>query len=243
MLELIERVNQISLWVASIILFTSHPKQRARHHQRLLSIAHCLLSLNNFSSAFAFLGGLNNTSITRLKSSKCFFLFFIQFFKFLLISYHYRLSTTTTIYYLPLSVLLPLSTIYHYYCTPTVKEGKFTSYFGELENLFSVEGSHKKYRETMAACGNSPCVPYIGVSLKDLTFIEDGNPNRINGKLINWSKKMLLYKRISEIRRVQLIPYNITHNAKLLAYLSNIFYMDQNELYETSLQLEPREKS
>ena len=124
-----------------------------------------------------------------------------------------------------------------------VKEGKYLNYLTELEELFSVGGSHKKFRESIRMSVGTACIPYIGVYLKDLTFIEDGNPNRINGKLINWSKKMLLYNRISELRRFQLIQYNITTNSKLLGYLSNIFYIGHQELYDSSLQREPKEKS
>ena len=76
LIELIERVNNLSLWVASIIVFPSLPKQRKKHFQRLLSISHCLVELHNYSSAFAFLGGLNNPAVTRLKSSKRFHFFF-----------------------------------------------------------------------------------------------------------------------------------------------------------------------
>ena len=35
----------------------------------------------------------------------------------------------------------------------------------------------------------TPCVPYVGVFLKDLTFICDGNPDYLRGGLINLHKR------------------------------------------------------
>lgn len=48
----------------------------------------------------------------------------------------------------------------------------------ELEALMSMQGSFHVYRDHLAHV-SPPCVPYIGVSLSDLTFAEDGNPDRM----------------------------------------------------------------
>ena len=47
-----------------------------------------------------------------------------------------------------------------------------------------------------------PVVPYVGLYLSDLTFIDEGNPNEING-LINFSKRMLLYEVIQQVQQYQ----------------------------------------
>lgn len=48
----------------------------------------------------------------------------------------------------------------------------------ELEALMTMTGSFRVYREHLAHV-SPPAVPYIGVSLSDLTFAEDGNPDRM----------------------------------------------------------------
>jgi hypothetical protein len=53
-----------------------------------------------------------------------------------------------------------------------------------------------------------PCIPYLGVHLSDLTFIEDGNPDAIRG-LINFTKRRFLFRVISEISRYQQNAYNL----------------------------------
>jgi son of sevenless len=47
--------------------------------------------------------------------------------------------------------------------------------------------SFRNYRNHLHTL-NPPCVPYVGVYLTDLTFLEDGNPDLIEG-LISWSKR------------------------------------------------------
>lgn len=108
----------------------------------------------------------------------------------------------------------------------------------DMEKLMSAESSFKTYRSAIHTA-NPPCLPYLGVYLKDLTFIEDGNKDKING-LINFGKRRLLYTVISEIQQFQQKGYVFTHEAPVEAYLSEIATLDENELYNISLQCEPR---
>jgi len=108
-----------------------------------------------------------------------------------------------------------------------------------LENLMSAEGSYKNYRGYIHKV-NPPEIPYIGVYLSDLTFIEDGNPNMV-GNLINFEKRRLLCSVILELQTYQQKPYNLQVVAplyELLAHLPNP--PDEAKLYATSLVREPR---
>ena len=51
-----------------------------------------------------------------------------------------------------------------------------------------LQGNYKHYRDRLAAT-EVPAVPYVGVFLKDLTFICDGNPDYLRGGLINIHKR------------------------------------------------------
>jgi hypothetical protein len=50
-------------------------------------------------------------------------------------------------------------------------------------------------RDRMASAA-TPKIPYIGTSLADLTFIEDGNPD-YHDELINFTKRHLLFSTSS----------------------------------------------
>ncbi len=54
--------------------------------------------------------------------------------------------------------------------------------------LFCYQGNYKHYRDRLSST-EAPAVPYVGVFLKDLTFICDGNPDYLRGGLINMHKR------------------------------------------------------
>eukprot|EP01080_Neovahlkampfia_damariscottae_P009272 gene9272-1359_t len=89
-----------------------------------------------------------------------------------------------------------------------------------------------------------PTIPFIGIYLTDLTFIEDGNKDMIDS-LINWSKKDLYAQTIRDIQFFQQENYKLKPNSKILKYLSEIDQIakDPDELYEESLLIEPRHDS
>ncbi|KAJ3423379.1 guanine nucleotide exchange factor [Anaeramoeba flamelloides] len=115
--------------------------------------------------------------------------------------------------------------------------------FENLSALVSVRYNFKKLRTAINERGeNSPVLPYIGMYLTDLTFIEDGNPNFTENKLINFQKHLLLSKLIRKIRRFQEIPFELKPIQKILNYLSDFNFDTEEVSYEKSLQLEPKVK-
>lgn len=65
----------------------------------------------------------------------------------------------------------------------------------------TAEGSYKNYRTTIQSV-QPPCVPYIGVYLLDLTYIEDGNPDNL-GNRINFSKRTMVSRVIQQLQQYQ----------------------------------------
>eukprot|EP01122_Echinamoeba_exundans_P011045 TRINITY_DN4269_c0_g1_i1.p1 TRINITY_DN4269_c0_g1~~TRINITY_DN4269_c0_g1_i1.p1 ORF type:complete len:1857 (-),score=321.81 TRINITY_DN4269_c0_g1_i1:1141-6711(-) len=113
----------------------------------------------------------------------------------------------------------------------------------DLETLMAMEGSFRNYREALQQIASSPCIPYVGVPLKDLTFIEDGNPNLVNG-LINWAKRKLVFDVVGDFLRHQIVIYRINPIAigdspfdQILRELPNL---DEAEQFRLSLEVEPR---
>ncbi|KAJ3603678.1 hypothetical protein NHX12_028422, partial [Muraenolepis orangiensis] len=98
----------------------------------------------------------------------------------------------------------------------------------KLQKTVSSEGRFKNLRETLKNC-NPACVPYLGMYLTDLAFIEEGTPNFTEEGLVNFSKM-----------RMQ-TPYRIEHQVKVTQYLlDKTLIMDEDTLYELSLKIEPR---
>ena len=85
----------------------------------------------------------------------------------------------------------------------------------------------------------------IGVYLTDLTFIEDGIPSVIKRTdLINFAKRAKTADVIRDIQQYQNVPYVLKSVPDLQDYiLSNMqAASDVHEMYDKSLQVEPRER-
>ncbi|XP_028457697.1 ras-specific guanine nucleotide-releasing factor 2 isoform X5 [Perca flavescens] len=109
-----------------------------------------------------------------------------------------------------------------------------------LQKTVSSEGRFKNLRETLKNC-NPPCVPYLGMYLTDLAFIEEGTPNFTEEGLVNFSKMRMISHIIREIRQFQQAPYRIEHQPKVTQFLlDKTLVMDEDALYELSLKIEPR---
>jgi len=122
---------------------------------------------------------------------------------------------------------------------------KMTLVFENLERVINPQKNYTQYRETLHSV-NPPCVPFLGVYLTDLTFIEDGNTNnlRSNSQLINFSKQTKTAEVIREIQQYQNQPYNLNPVKEIADYILKCLNasVDETALYELSLMLEPRER-
>jgi len=117
-----------------------------------------------------------------------------------------------------------------------------------LDNLKKIMDGNRNfssYREQLHSI-NPPCVPFLGVYLTDLTFIEDGNPNRLknNEKMINFSKQSTTADVIREIQQYQNQVYNLQPVPELQTFLKESLQRieDDDDMYQMSLILEPKER-
>ncbi|XP_025891806.1 ras-specific guanine nucleotide-releasing factor 2 [Nothoprocta perdicaria] len=110
----------------------------------------------------------------------------------------------------------------------------------KLQKTVSSEGRFKNLRETLKNC-NPPAVPYLGMYLTDLAFIEEGTPNFTEEGLVNFSKMRMISHIIREIRQFQQTSYRIEYQQKVTHYLlDKTLIIDEDTLYELSLKIEPR---
>lgn len=110
----------------------------------------------------------------------------------------------------------------------------------KLQKTVSSEGRFKNLRETLKNC-NPPAVPYLGMYLTDLAFIEEGTPNFTEEGLVNFSKMRMISHIIREIRQFQQTAYRIDQQPKVIQYLlDKALVIDEDSLYELSLKIEPR---
>ena len=122
---------------------------------------------------------------------------------------------------------------------------KANSILEQLSRIMDRGKNFSAYREQLHSV-NPPCVPYLGIYLTDLTFIEDGSKDHLknNEKLINFSKQSKTADVIREIQQYQNQVYCLQDVPELQNYLKESLERieDESEMYEMSLILEPKER-
>ncbi|KAG0315205.1 hypothetical protein BGZ99_007613, partial [Dissophora globulifera] len=115
--------------------------------------------------------------------------------------------------------------------------------YATLQAVTSAARNWADYRQELHSA-NPPCVPFVGVYLTDLVMIQDGNPDVIKGSEhhINFYKRVSTAEVIREIQQYQSVPYCLTSVREIQAFIRRGMdhARDVPELYEMSLELEPR---
>eukprot|EP01156_Anaeramoeba_ignava_P002039 Anaeramoba_ignava/a217381_69.p1 GENE.a217381_69~~a217381_69.p1 ORF type:complete len:764 (-),score=277.08 a217381_69:108-2399(-) len=115
---------------------------------------------------------------------------------------------------------------------------RFQDSFAELSKKMASDSSYKNLREALMQV-NPPCIPYLGVYLTDITFIEDGNPDKIDN-LINFYKRVLVSKVIINLQQYQQMGYNFQPVHQIQILFQKFQKWDDAEIYKKSLLIEPR---
>ncbi|KAI9229311.1 MAG: ras guanine nucleotide exchange factor domain-containing protein [Piptocephalis tieghemiana] len=114
-----------------------------------------------------------------------------------------------------------------------------------LKTLMSTSKNFGSYREILHSV-NPPCMPFLGVYLTDLTFIEDGNSDTLRDQphLINFSKRAKTADVIREMQQFQAQPYALRAVPEIQGFLKKHLESsgDDATQYNRSLQMEPRER-
>jgi len=112
-------------------------------------------------------------------------------------------------------------------------------------DLMSANSSFKVYRAVLRATPEGR-IPFLGVTMSDLTFMEDGNPDFIEGGLINFQKKALLANTLMEIAEYQkLCRHEIQETEMSSSFVKRVYEAQGSakQFYEKSLRLEPRQSN
>ncbi|KAL8715352.1 MAG: hypothetical protein Q9220_000685 [cf. Caloplaca sp. 1 TL-2023] len=193
---LILHSNQLTNWVAEMILNQSDVKKRVIVIKHFVAVADKCRSMNNFSTLTSIISALGTAPVHRLQR------------------------------------------------TWSQVNARTMSVLEQMRRLMGSTKNFGEYRETLHLA-NPPCIPFFGVYLTDLTFIEDGISSVIKKtNLINFAKRAKTAEVIGDIQQYQNVPYPLKPVSDLQDYiLSNMQAAgDVHEMYERSLVVEPRER-
>jgi hypothetical protein len=115
--------------------------------------------------------------------------------------------------------------------------------FQKLQKLIDNRKNYSNYRMVLEDAP-LPCFPYVGLSLKDLTFIEDGNENFLDEEkeVINWQKMSMISKIFDSMQRFQQHPYDFEIKPFMKTWLlkGRVVVTEDNDLYDLSFACQPR---
>ncbi|KAI3336811.1 ras GEF [Xylariaceae sp. AK1471] len=193
---LILHSNQMTNWVAEMILAQMDVKKRVVVIKHFVSVADKCRHLNNFSTLTSIISALGTAPIARLKR------------------------------------------------TWDQVPARTNSTLESMRKLMASTKNFGEYRDALHVA-NPPCIPFFGVYLTDLTFIEDGIPSIMKKtNMINFAKRAKTAEVIRDIQQYQNAPYSLQPVPELQDYiLSNMAAAgDVHEMYDKSLVVEPRER-
>eukprot|EP01130_Rhizamoeba_saxonica_P008944 TRINITY_DN3625_c0_g2_i1.p1 TRINITY_DN3625_c0_g2~~TRINITY_DN3625_c0_g2_i1.p1 ORF type:complete len:622 (-),score=134.95 TRINITY_DN3625_c0_g2_i1:53-1918(-) len=128
-----------------------------------------------------------------------------------------------------------------------MKHHKLFEEFKEVQEILSADRAFYLLRQTLKS-SNPPCIPYLGVYLTDLTFIEDGNPNYLSTEcgstdIINFEKMRMVSDAIKDILLYQQMPYNFDKVPQIFEFFAkgNLDVLEENECYRLSRDCEPKD--
>jgi hypothetical protein len=117
---------------------------------------------------------------------------------------------------------------------------KVTKALEEHKALIDSKASFKNYRDAFAAA-RPPCIPYIGLYLQDLTFINFAGETLEDKESINFTKRWRQYNAVDKIRVAQTKAYIFEPDPHVLEYFDGFReHKSDDELYKISLQIKPR---
>jgi len=109
----------------------------------------------------------------------------------------------------------------------------------ELRATLSSDSNFKRLRAIIKE-SEPPLLPYLGMFLTDLTFIEDGNADRVKNNLINFTKCRLQSQVIRDIQQYMQIPFRFDDVPVIQKFLRTAMTMDNKILYKVSIKHLPR---
>jgi len=111
--------------------------------------------------------------------------------------------------------------------------------FNQLNTLMEQLNNFINYRNSLKVC-RLPALPFLGVYLRDIVFLDEGNPNFWDEEstIVNFDKLQLLGTTFCDLKKFQTQAYPFEPNYLLQQYLLVVNNLTEEMLYKHSLLCE-----
>lgn len=118
-------------------------------------------------------------------------------------------------------------------------DSKYLVLYTKLQTIVSPNNNWNNYRELIEK-ESEPCVPYVGLILSDLTFLNDGIPGKLEDGHINWKKVTKIYNVLNKVKALQERIYSLPINTTVIRFITEeTGKIDDRQLYLLSRNIEP----
>jgi len=125
--------------------------------------------------------------------------------------------------------------------TQTEIPEKYQMLYQELQTLMSYDGSYKNYRKRLNEA-HLPCIPYLGIYLRDLTYLESTDSKGANDlveKGVNFKQKKQVVGVINFLQNYQSTPYLFKKHDDIISQLTtSLTVLSSSELLKLSYKYE-----
>ena len=169
---------QMSRLVVSEILTQPCINTRVQAIEKWTAVADICRCLHNFNGVLQICAAFNNSAVFRLKNTWA------------------RVSKSVIrIFFFTFFFQLSSYQIISFQTRQTVEK---------LQSLVSSDGRYRNLRDSLHRT-DPPCIPYLGMYLSDLNFIEEGTPNFTDNGLLNFAKMRMVCKTVWKIQNFSTI--------------------------------------
>lgn len=116
--------------------------------------------------------------------------------------------------------------------------GRVLEKFARLNEIYATENNYSGVRQLSK---ESPCIPVLAVTLRDLTHLYDGSPKYVDddNAVINFDRVSRINATIQAVNSPAKCRYHINMDSLLYSMLKEMAPLTEKELYARSLKLEP----
>jgi hypothetical protein len=105
--------------------------------------------------------------------------------------------------------------------------------YDELSTLMSLTSNMKNLSDHLQTI-SPPAIPYVGLYLGHLTFIDEGNPNKL-GELVNFGKRRQVTATVFQLCRFQILSYELADVPDMQLYIERYLRLPEADAYVVSL--------
>jgi len=110
----------------------------------------------------------------------------------------------------------------------------------KLEDIMSPTQNFLKLRDLIKVAEDKPLIPYLPLVLRDITFMNDGNPNKNDDGSVNFDKILTLGKYLLWFKAIVGAQYRLPLDTTVQKLLLDLKPLDEEEMYKRSLEIEPK---